>query len=450
MKLPSVFLALTLVCGCIALPTIASVDATITPGPVLEKRIKEVVVNKEYKKLQDLKNGETTSEEPPKPWIRTIYTDKVEIVTPTIIAGVTISAKPPKTTDGLEPWISLNNDGSPKTINPKMKNGVIKNKSPDYSTWYQEVKTVTYSHEELRAHNMEEDEVFVEETLIPEDLTYRLLNPIVRCTPDLYKMKGMAKDISPEPFCFPRDNSRLYMDKTYFVTWYYKFFDKDVERVRLHLSYVKESLRQKGMKREDKEPEEKGFDEKEYEEKKQEIVSKRSVVMQKGGQLTKNSFYVSEWLTKEEGILPITILPEWFQDGEYYHKVLISLQPDTMSDDEFDHLENYVVVEMAKKAKVAKGSYLDLKEQDELNEMKAIYGDSYDIEEGINFDTYITIVTLPTCVLVAAVLMYFLVVYNKRQYDLSFLKNVKFNKNKRRAGRNQYTELPQYLGHKKD
>lgn len=438
MKLSPLCVALTLVCGGVALPTVASVDAQVTLGPVLEKRIKEVVVNKEYKKLQDLKNGEATSSEPPKPWVRTIYKDKVEIVTPTIIAGVTISAKPPATTDGLEPWISLNNDGSPKTINPKMKNGVIKNKSPDYSTWFQEVKTVTYSHEELKAHNMEEDEVFVEETLIPEDLTYRLLHPIVRCTPDLYKMKGMAKDISPEPFCFPRDNSRLYMDKTYFVSWYYPFFKKDVKKVRLHLSYVKESLRQKGMKREDQEPEA--------------DVSKRSVVMQKGGQLNKNSFYVSEWLAKEEGVLPITIIPEWFQDNQYYHKVLISLQPDNMSDDEFDHLDNYVVVEMAKKAKVSKGTYLDLKEQDELNEMKAIYGDSYDIEEGMDFDTYVTIVTLPTCVLVAAILMYLLVMYNKRQYDLSFLKNVKFNKNKRRAGRakNQYTELPQYQGQKKD
>lgn len=439
MKLQVLGSILTLSCTVLAYPTVTSVDAVSTDEPRLEKRIKEVVVNKDYKKLQDLKNnGEpTTTTEIPKPWIRTIYKDKVEIVTPTVIEGVTISAKPLTTTDGLEPWISLNNDGSPKTINPKMKNGVIKNKSPDYSTWFQEVKTVTYSHEELKAHNMDEDEVFIEETLIPEDLTYRLLNPIVRCTPDLYKMKGMAKDQSPEPFCFPRDNSRLYMDKTYFVTWYYPFFGKKVEKVKLHLSYVKESLHQKGLKRDFVEDD----------------LEKRSSVMEKGGLLGKTSFFASDWLPKEEGMLPIFIDPEWFGDNEYYHKILISLQPDNMSDEDFDHLENYVVVEIAKKARVAKGHYLDLKEQEELLEMKAIYGDSYDIEEGINFETYVTIVTLPTCVLLVAVVMYFLVLYNKRQYDLSFLKKVKFNKNKRSSGgraKGLYAELPQWQGQKKD
>lgn len=437
MRLSALGSLLALSCAALSYPTVTSTDAVATDAARLEKRIKEVVVNKDYKKLQDLKeNGEPTTTDIPKPWVRTIYKDKVEIVTPTVIEGVTISAKPPKTTDGLEPWISLNNDGSPKTINPKMKNGIIKNKSPDYSTWFQEVKTVTYSHEELRAHNMAEDEIFVEETLIPEDLTYRLLNPIVRCTPDLYKMKGMAKDLSPEPFCFPRDNSRLYMDKTYFVTWYYPFFDKKVEKVKLHLSYVKESLRQKGLKRDFVED-----------------VAKRSSVMEKGGLLGKASFFTSEWLPKEEGMFPITIDEEWFGERDYYHKILISLQPDNMLDEEFDHLENYVVVEIAKKARVAKGLYLDLKEQEELLEMKAIYGDSYDIEEGINFETYVTIVTLPTCVLVAAVLMYFLVLYNKRQYDLSFLKNVKFNKKKRSTGgrtKGLYAELPQWQGQKKD
>lgn len=437
MKISTLGTALVLTCSALAHPAVAAVDAKVTSSPQLEKRRKEVVINKDYKKLQDLKNGEAETSEAPKPWVRTIYKDKVEIVTPTIIAGVTISAKPPTTTDGLEPWISLNADGSPKTINPKMKNGVIKNKSPDYSTWFQDVKTVTYNKEELRAHNMEEDEVFVEEKLIPEDLTYRLLNPIVRCTPDLYKMKGVGKDQTPEPFCFPRDNSRLYMDKSYFITWYYPFFGKNVEKVRVHLSYVKESWKQKGMRKRDLDASEN-------------IVEKRSEVMQKGGQLSKNSFYMSEWLPKEEGMLPITIDPEWFNDGEYYHKILISLQPDNMTDDEFDHLENFVVVEIAQKARVAKGTYLDLKEQEELNELKALHGEDYDIEEGLDLELYMTIVTLPTCVLVAAVLMYLFVSYNKRQYDLGFLKKVKLNRMKTKTKKGLYMELPQWLGEKKD
>ncbi|RKP31419.1 hypothetical protein METBISCDRAFT_14147 [Metschnikowia bicuspidata] len=427
-------MALVLTCGGLSAPGVTSINTQTTFVPALEKRYKDVVVNKEYKKLQDMKNGKVYTTEIPKPWIRTIYGDKVEIVTPTVIAGVTISAKPPVLTDDLEPWVSLNGDGSPKTIRPKMKNGVIKNKSPDYSTWFQDVKTVTYSHEELRAHNMDEDEIFVEETFVPEDLTYRLLNPIVRCTPDLYKMKGMAKDQSPEPFCFPHDNARLYMDSTYFVTWYYKFFDPSVERVRLHLSYVKESIRQKGMKRDISDIEGSAD---------RSAPQKRSSVMQKGGKLHLASFYVSDWLLKEEGILPLTILPDWFDEGAYYHKVLMLFQQDTGADDEFNHLNNFVVFEIAKKAKVAKGHYTDLAKQKEITEMRAIHGDDIDIEEGLNFDAYITMITLPTCVLVAALVMYLLMVYNRRQYDLSFLKKVKFNRSKhpRKAA---YTELPQW------
>lgn len=445
MKVYTLLSTLALSYSVFALPTVASNEAVPTdmPGrPGLEKRGKEVVVNKEYQKLQDIKNGKLdTTSETPKPWVRTIYTDKVEIVTPTVIAGVTISGKPPATTDGLEPWISLNGDGSPKTINPKMKNGVIKNKSPDYATWFQEVKTVTYSKEELRAHNMNDDEIFVEEQFIPEDLTYRLLNPIIRCTPESYKKKGVAKNKSPEPFCFPRDNSRLYMDQTYFITWYYPFFDKSVEKVRLHLSYVKESIYQKGMKRDVIEGEEESD------------LVRRSSVMEKGGKISQGSFFMSDWMAKEEGMIAITVDPEWFGEKDYYHKVLLSLQPDTLADDEFQHMENFIVIEIAKKARVAKGHYLDLKEQDELAKMKEIYGDSYDIEEGINFDTYITIVTLPTCVLVAVLLMYLFVAYNNRQNDLSFLKKVKFNRNKTSLSRkikNQYSELPQWNGEKKD
>ena len=424
-------MALVLTCGGLCSPGVTSINTQTTFVPALEKRYKDVVVNKDYKDLQDMKNGKVYTTEIPKPWIRTIYGDKLEIVTPTVIAGVTISAKPPAQTDALDPWVSLKGDGSPITIKPKMKNGVIKNKSPDYSTWFQDVKTVTYSHEELRAHNMGKDEKFVEETFFPEDLTYRLLNPIVRCTPDLYKMKGMAEDQSPEPFCFPHDNARLYMDSTYFVTWYYKFFDPSVERVRLHLSYVKESIRQKGMKRDIEGSADRS------------AAQKRSSVMQKGGKLHLASFYVSDWLLKEEGILPLTILPDWFDEGAYYHKVLMLLQQDTDADDEFNPLNNFVVFEIAKKAKVAKGHYTDLAKQKEIAEMREIYGDDIDIEEGLNFDAYITMMALPTCVLVAALVMYLLMVYNRRQYDLSFLKKVKLNRSKhpRKA---VYTELPQW------
>ncbi|KAM9930407.1 hypothetical protein OXX80_009401, partial [Metschnikowia pulcherrima] len=162
-----------------------------------------------------------------------------------------------------------------------------------------------------------------------------------------------------------------------------------------------------------------------------------------------------EWMPKEEGIFPIEINPDWLQ-GEYYKKVLISLQPDNVSDDEFDHMSNFIVIEIAQRAKVAKGHAEDITKQEERQRMKALYGDSYDVEEGIDYEKYIIIMTMPTCVLLAVVFMYLFVWYNSRDHDLSFLKKVKFAKKKstklpfRRKKESKYTELPQWDGPKSD
>lgn len=425
--------------------SVSSADAQVTEPPHLEKRYKDVIVNKNYKDLELLKKYGTPEPEPTlKPWVRTIYSTKVEIVTPSVVAGVTFGAKPPRTTDGLEPWISLNKDGSPKTIKPKMKNGAIKDKSPDYGTWFQTATTVKYTKEELKAHNMGEDEVFHEESFIEEDLTYRLLNPLLRCTPDYYKKKGMAKDTSPEPFCFPRDDARLYQELTYFVTWYYRFFDEEVKNVKLHLSYVKESARQKGLKRD--------LGAKKDDDKSE--LGKRSVVMEKGGSLGQRSFFTSDWIAKEEGFFALEVRPEWLEK-EFYRKVLLSLQPDNVADDEFDPMSKFIVVELAQRAKVAKGHQEDIKKTEERQKMKAMYGDDYDVEEGLDYEKYIIIMTMPTCVMLAVLFMYFFVWYNKRSHDISFLKLVKFSRKKRsklpfKGKKSQYTELPQFSGPKAD
>lgn len=434
MKLASFWVALTTasIVSCSTI-TIAHVDAQLTDSPVaIDKRAKEVVVNKDYKNLQNMKAGSVSSSAAPTPWLRTIYDDKKEIVTPTVIAGVTFSAKPPATTNGLEPWISLNKEGSPVTIKPKMKNGNIQNKSPDYSTWFQTPVTTRYTKEELQAHNQEDDQIFTHVEYIPEDLTYKLLNPIFRCTPLSYKKKGLAKDTSSEPFCFPHDNANLKMDKTYFITWYHRFFKDEVENVKVHLSYVKEAARQKGLKRDLSSENKK---------------DKRSSVMELGGLTDGKSFFVSDWLAKDEGYFPITIDPEWFGDKEYYRKVMISLQPDNVSDEEFDRLKNYVVIEIAKGAKVAKGSHEDIKKQEEKEKLKAQYGDDFVMEDGIDYEKYLIIISLPTCVLLATFGMYLFAKINKRNTDLSFLKKVKFNRNKKRS---KYSELPQWEGAKKD
>ena len=69
---------------------------------------------------------------------------------------------------------------------------------------------------------------------------------------DRYKKKGIGRDKTTEPFCTPKDDARLTKDKTYFVTWYSRFFDENkVDKVRIHLSNIKESLKQKGLKKRD-------------------------------------------------------------------------------------------------------------------------------------------------------------------------------------------------------
>ncbi|ODV78092.1 uncharacterized protein CANTADRAFT_91523 [Suhomyces tanzawaensis NRRL Y-17324] len=407
-------------------------EPTGAPQP-LEKRYKDVVVNPKYKEQQEAKTAsKTTSANQPKPWIRTLASDKKEIVTPTVIASVTFGAKPPKTTNGLEPWISLNKNGSPKTIQPKIKNGIIKNGSPTYGTWFATATTVTYNKEELKAHNMADDEIFEEEQHIEEDPYEHSLNPLLRCTPDFYSKRGVAKDKTSEPFCFPQDNQMLNMGKTYFVTWYSNFF-KDAQNVKVHLSFVKESAYHRGTKR-DIEVEE--------------IHEKRSVVLDKGGTLGQASFFSSEWLPRTKGWFPITIDESWFGEGvnEAYKKVLISIQPDNVADEDFDFLKNPVVVEIAKGAKVSKEGYKDLKLMYDKVDNQHI---SVEVDEGID-EKYYVIIGMPTAVLIAAVLMYFFVYINKGYTDLSHLRKVKFAKNRSKKRllfkkkNKDYAELPQF------
>lgn len=418
-----------------------SISQSIPTEPVLKKRYRDVIINPAYQKLQDAKNngGATQEEEKPKPWVRTIYDGKVEIVTPTVVAGVTFSAEPPTTTNGLEPWISLDKKGAPKTIKPQNKNGNIKNKSPDYGTWFQTATTIRYTKEELKAHNMGEDEIFEQEKFIAEDLTYQSLNPILRCTPDMYKNKGLAKATSSEPFCFPRDNEVLYLDKDYFITWYYRFFPAEVKNVRMHLSWVKESAHQKGTKR-DLDAAEKNK------------LFKRSRVIDAGGSLGEKSFFVSDWFPNNVGMFHLSIDQEWLGPKEFAKKVLISIQLDITPDDEYDHMANYLVVEFARGAKVAKNHQDDIKKTEEKQRLRAIHGDAY-IEDGPDWEKYILIMTMPTCVLLAVFGMYMFVMINKKNTDLSFLRKVKLNKkgkSRKRGAETSYTELPQWSGPKTD
>ncbi|CAR21540.1 Psg1p [Lachancea thermotolerans CBS 6340] len=332
----------------------------------------------------------TTTSEIPKPWLRTIYSGQKEVVTPTVIAGVTFSAKPLATTNGLEPWISLDQFGSPKTKRPQIKGAKTKDARPDYSTYFKTVATRTLSYDELKAHNMEEDEVYEEEVFTDEDDTYVSLNPIIRCTPDRYFKKGPAGDISSEPFCTPKENKELKVDNTYFVSWYTKFFqkpdtDETIENVQLHLFYVKESIKDKGLKKRD----------------------------------LKAAFFSSGWLKNVDGIYPLELTAD-FLDGAYDRKVLLAIQPDNIRDDEFNPWEHYVLFRMIMGPRVAKTT----------KQQKALQ------DAGISDDTwYYVALSIPTVVVIACVAMYFFLYLNRSHRDIHNVKDFAINQRRRVLGK---------------
>lgn len=404
----------------------ASPDHTTT-API-QKRDK-AIINPDYKKLQQEKTRGTTSTTMTA-WIRTL-SDRTELVTPTVIAGVTFNSKPPKTTDGLEPWVSIKKDGSPQTIKPKMKNGKIQNGSPTYGTWFATATTKVYTKEELKAHNMEDDQIHEEVQYIDEDPTDFELIPIMRCTPDKYAVeKHSLDDVSSEPFCYPRLEQSLHMDKTYFITWYSRFFDPSVEKVRIHLNYVKESIRFKGTKK-------RGLDS-----------------IDKGGKMDVNSFFVSDFVENKFGYYPLTVKKDWLMD-EFHKKIVISIQPDNVPDEEFNPMDKYLVVEIAQGTKVAKQRPADIKKLEEKQRNREL---GLELEGEIDYEKYMVMMTMPTCAIIAAFGMYLFVRINKKYTDLSHLKKRKpagINTTHRRIPflskkKDQYTELPQYNGPKND
>lgn len=352
---------------------------------------------------------ETTTSEQPRPWRRTIYTTKIEIVTPTVIAGVTFSSNPGPTSNPLAPWISLNNKGEPKTIMPKLKDGRTINGSPTYSTYFQTAVTHTFSYEELKAHNMDKDEIYEEHIFLEEDKTYVSLNPLIRCTPDRYFNKGLSKDISSAPFCTPWENSEFKVDNTYFISWFTRFFSNEtsgetIDKVRLHLSYVQEKMYDKGL-------------------------TKRENFA---------TFFSSEWINNVDGIYPLTILEDWLQNS-YSRKAIVSIQPSHIPDDEFNPLDHGVVVNIVLGSRVFKTT----KDQMVLE------------DAGISNDNwYYVALTIPTIVLFAIVCMYFFLHLSKNHRDFTDIKRSALNQKRRVLGKfkdmkrfkntrnHKYEELP--------
>ncbi|CAI4044750.1 Psg1p SKDI_11G1380 [Saccharomyces kudriavzevii IFO 1802] len=352
----------------------------------------------------------TTSEEVQN-WKRTIYKSIVEIVTPTVIAGVTFSAKPEETPNPLKPWVSLGHDGKAKTIKPKIDKGQTKKGTPDYSTYFKTASAHTYSYDELKAHNMDPNEVFEEVEFIDEDDTYVSLNPIIRCTPHNYFFKGFAKDISSEPFCTPYHTSRWKVGETYFVTWYTRFFEHEhsgevADEVRVHLSYVKESYADKGNYKRD----------------------------------VKGAFFSYDWIKNVDGLQAVEVKEDWLQ-GEFERSIVVSVQPRYIPEDEFDPLQNGVVLHITKGSRVFKPT----KEQLALDEAGITNGQWY----------YVAL-SIPTVVVIFFVFMYFFLYANGNNRDFTDVTRNALNKKRRVLGKfsemkrfknmknHKYTELPSY------
>jgi hypothetical protein len=235
------------------------------------------------------------------PWPRTV-SGKFELVTPVVIGGITFSASP-KSIDTPTPWISLKNDGTPKTIVPKVKGGETKNPWPDYGTYFATPMTMTYDLSTLIAGHT--GEKYLEAiNYVPEDDTNRGLTPLLRCTPDRYFDRRGIKHGSA-PFCTPQQNSHIMAHQIHWVTWYTTYFN-DTDMIRLHLAYVEESHHRD--------------------------VTKRS----RG-----HAFWTTDWMDNS-GMYPLLVQEDWLS-GEYEQLAVLAIQSESDDNEVFDVLQGTII-----------------------------------------------------------------------------------------------------------
>lgn len=107
----------------------------------------------------------------------------------------------------------------------------------------------------------------------------------------------------------------------------------------------------------------------------------------------------------------------WKKD--WYRKVLISLQPDNVDDEEFDYTKDAVIVEIIKGAVVSKGQFADLKK---LEEKWKNDGMNVEYEDSSPYEKYYIMMAVPSCVALFGLGMYIFVMINNKNIDLSHLK----------------------------
>lgn len=357
--------------------------------------LRRVIFNKDYLAAQNTDSTSSSTTVQLDPWLRTIYGTVKEIVTPTVIGGITFKAKPTATeTNGFEPWVSLKKDGSPKTIKPKEKKGGIADGLPDYKTYFKTATTIVHDQKDLNAHNLKEGETFEEVIWTDEDKTYVQLSPLMRCTPDFYFKKGVAGTLMSDPFCSPRENSNIKLDGVHFLTWYTRFF-KDARKVRVHYAYVKENLHEKGFAKRDTD----------------EIPGDVKEITSSVEGAVFGAFYSSDWFYNTEGYFPLQFQEEWLK-GDVSQRVMVVVQPDTEDTEDYDlsKASASLVVKFMRKAIVAKNT----KEKKLLDDQTST-GD----------DVYYIIMAIPTCVILAVLGMYIFLFVNRKHRDLSHLRKPK-------------------------
>lgn len=375
------------------------------------------VVNKQWLKEQSEKLHGTTTEPLPGPWVRTIYETVKEVVTPYAIGDVVFATKPPEDPEkqSMNPWITLKKDGTPKTINPKMKNGKVANGFPDVKSHFKTATTIVHLQEDLQAHNLNEGDSHEEIQLIDEDSTYVSLSPIMRCTPDFYFKRGHANMDSSEPFCFPHDHQKFRLGKTYFMTWFSRYFENS-EKVRIHFAYVRETGMNKGFDRSFKKRDLGGFLNADIhgaptKDLKAELENISDDIKFKGA--VPGAFYTSEWVNNDMGFFPIELQKEWLQ-GKHYKRVMMAIQPESVSDDEFDLLtSDHLYATFQLMESIGKNT----KEMRKLRD-----------QTGNDDDFYYVITAIPTIVAVTAFFAYLFVIINKKNLDFSHIKKPKRSK----------------------
>ncbi|KAK9477631.1 hypothetical protein V1514DRAFT_348131 [Lipomyces japonicus] len=183
---------------------------------------------------------------PLRPWTRTAPDGAIETVTPVMVEGITISARPPVVTPTTPvPWISLKNNGAPVTVKPKVKKyGYVDKASPTYGTWFAEQTSVlpavanggdsAADKKQVLGAGDEDDSTAAgkKQSVIVQgkyrDGEFERLNPVIRCTPERYLHHG---DLAP--FCSPESLSELVGNHAYFITWYSGYFNTSKVRINL-------------------------------------------------------------------------------------------------------------------------------------------------------------------------------------------------------------------------